>query len=124
MKEIFVIYNKITGLIKSSGRIDREWDSNNLDGSTVTEYIGKKVADTNLEVLYLSNQILPDREKYKVDRDGLVEMTAEEIVETIQPRLDEYKIEAEMSTITRFNAIQSLKAKGELAEDYKEIIRS
>jgi len=73
MREIFVIYNKTTGLIDGgSGRIDRGKDAARMDGSTMLERISdilKKNPDRT--VVYLKPEDLPDgqlpaRERCKI----------------------------------------------------------
>lgn len=75
MKEIFVIYNKITSFIDGgAGRIDREWDAKNADGSTISERISLILAkDLDRKVIYLPNQDLPDPEKHKIIDGKIVE---------------------------------------------------
>ena len=73
--EIFVIYDKTDGSIVSSGKINRKWDADNLDGSTVTEFIGRSLAkDKNRVVVYLPDQNLPDKDKYKIEDKEIVEL--------------------------------------------------
>jgi hypothetical protein len=70
--EIFVLYNKNTGLIKSSGRIDRERDNANRDGSTMLEYVERKLSDPDLAVIYFPERNLPDTEKHKIIDEKIV----------------------------------------------------
>lgn len=73
--EIFVICDKTDGSIISSGKINRKWDADNLDGSTVTEFIGRSLAkDKNRVVVYLPDQNLPDKDKYKIEDKEIVEL--------------------------------------------------
>ena len=80
MKEIYIIYGKTTGLIEGTGRLDRQWDKNHKDGSTASELIEKLLRDnSDLKVVYLPNQKLPDHSQYKVSKNGtVVEMTDQE----------------------------------------------
>ena len=76
MIEIFVISYKTTGFIKSTGIIDREWDSANLDGSTISEKIESMLLeDSKLVVEYLADQKLPDEEKDKMEDKKIVSLT-------------------------------------------------
>lgn len=77
MKEMFIIYNKITGLLDGgAGRIDREWEAKNADGSTMSERIPEILAkDSNREVVYLSDQILPDPEQHKIQNGKIIKLT-------------------------------------------------
>jgi hypothetical protein len=122
MKEIFVIYNKDTGLIDGgAGRIDRDWDLLNADGSTISERISEIIAkDPNRKVAYLSYQPLPDNTKYKIEKGNLVQLTEDEKIAIKQSETDESKIQDEMSVLTRVTAIQNLKDKAELPIDYKD----
>lgn len=116
MKEIFVTYNETTGYIDGGvGRIDREWDAKNADGSTMSERISlimKK--NMNRKVIYLPDQALPDLEKHKIVDGKIVELTEADKQPAIEAKLNEEKIQAKMREL----AIQSLKANGELAQDY------
>jgi len=71
--EIFVIYNKNTGLIGGGvGRVDR---SAMPDGTTMFERIPEILAkDPDREVLYLLNRSLPDPDKQKVKNGQIVDM--------------------------------------------------
>lgn len=123
MKEIYIIYNTVTGFIeRGMGRIDREWDAANADGSTQTERIPLILAKyPDLAVVYLPDQPLPDRTKHKIDRGEMVVLTKEEESVIMQPILDEEKIGEERQALARQEAIQSLKDKGELPPDYTDI---
>lgn len=119
MIEIFILYNKITGFINGAGRIDRELDVTNADGSTTLEWITRVLTnDPDRDVIYLSNQDLPDRNVSKIDKGELVRLTATEEVTVKQPEVDEELIQEEVLKITRATAIQNLKDRGELAVDY------
>lgn len=122
MREIFVIYSKNTGLIEGSGKIDRNWDLINADGSTMLEHIPRILAkDPDRKAAYLPYQQLPDNTKYKIDKKGkLVQLTEAEKTAVKQPRIDEEKIQSEIATLTRATAIQNLKDKAELPIDYKD----
>ena len=62
MIEIFILYDKTTGFLTGGGRLNRERDLANPDGSTATENINRILSnDSNYDVLYLPNQPLPDR---------------------------------------------------------------
>ena len=76
--EIFVIYNKNTGLIDGgTGRVDRNAEP---DGSTMAERIPEILAkDLNKEVLYLPNQDLPDPKKHKVVDGEIVDLTEDDL---------------------------------------------
>lgn len=80
MKEIFVIYNKNTGFIDGgSGRIDRAWEEQHKDGSTILERIPEILAkDSNREVIYLPNQNVPYPEEFMVKSGKLKKMNASE----------------------------------------------
>ena len=123
MKEIFVIYNKTTGFIDGgSGKIDRDWDLINADGSTISERISEIIAkDPNRKAAYLSYQPLPDNTKYKIEEGILVQLTEAEKTAINQVEIDEQKIQDEISTTTRATAIQNLKDKAELPIDYKDL---
>ena len=85
--EIFVIYNKSTGRIDGgSGRIDKYKDEANRDGSTVLEYIERKLSDPDLAVTYLPEQDLPDNEKYKIVKGEIVAESAGPKVVSIKYR--------------------------------------
>ncbi len=73
MKEIFVIYNKNTGEVDGgSGRIDREWDAKNADGSTMSERIVEILKkDPDRAVMYLSNQSVPSKNTHVIIDDKL-----------------------------------------------------
>ena len=115
--EIFVIYNKLTGFIDGgAGRIDREWDDGNKDGSTISERIPEILAkDSNRVVIYLPDQDLPDPEKHKIVDGMIVSLTETDKQPAIEARFNEEKIQTEMRELT----IQSLKASSELPKDYK-----
>jgi len=64
--ELYVIYQKDTGKIITSGRVNRERDQSWIDkGDTSTTYgsILKKLKDTSLAVKYFKNQPLPNGDK-------------------------------------------------------------
>lgn len=123
MKEIFVIYNKNTGLIEGgAGRIDRDWDLLNADGSTISERISEILAkDPNRKVAYLSYQPIPDKTKYKIEKGNLIQLTEDEKIAVKQSETDESKIQDEMGALTRATAIQNLKDEAELPIDYKDL---
>lgn len=85
--EIFILYEKSTGYIITTGRIDREWDSKNRDGSTITEYIERKLSE-GLAVLYFPEQKLPNPKKDKVADGKIVELTKQEkeAIEAAKPK--------------------------------------
>lgn len=88
--EIFIVYGRATGFIKSSGRIDRESDEDNRDGSTVLEYVERKLTNPELTVVYLPDQELPDSGKRKIVDGEIVEMSIEDqltVLETQTPSL-------------------------------------
>ena len=65
--EIFIFYNLITGVIQEAGRINREKDEDNRDGSTTLEYVERKLTESpEHNVVYFINQDLPDPEKHKI----------------------------------------------------------
>jgi len=71
--EVFILYNKNTGFIKSSGRVDKEWDSEHIDDSTVAEYTKRKLTeDSALSVIYFPEQNLPDSETHKIENGQIV----------------------------------------------------
>ena len=80
MLEMFVIYNKNTGLIDGGcGRVDREWDAAHKDGSTTSEGIERILAkDPDRAVIFLPNGDLPDPKKHKVVDGEIVEISKEE----------------------------------------------
>jgi hypothetical protein len=122
MKEIFVIYNKNTGFIDGGiGKIDRDWDLVNSDGSTMLERIPEILAkDPDRRVAYLPYQMLPNNTEYKIDRGNLVQLTEVEKIIVNQTEADEDKIQAEIATTIRATAIQNLKDRAELPTDYKD----
>ncbi len=111
MLEIFVIYDKTTGFISGGcGKIDREWDAANKDGSTTSEYIEKILAeDPNKAVIFLSNSDLPDPEKQVIVKGKITEMTEEQKEIIRQSKIYEQKIQSEI----RSQAIKSLREEGE-----------
>lgn len=116
MIETFVVYNKVTGFIMGGGRINREVDNTSL----LTLINSTLVEDSNLDVIYLIADEVPNKEEFKIDENELIKLTPQEIVIVAQPRIDEEKIEAEEIIITRATAIQNLKDRGELPTNYKE----
>ena len=78
MKEIFVIYNKKTGFFDGgAGKINRNWDIANADGSTMSERIAEILAkNPDREVIYLPNQKLSDPEQHKIKDGKIVKLTA------------------------------------------------
>lgn len=111
MKEIFIIYNKKTGFIDGgAGRIDREWDAKNADGSTMSERIPEILAkDSDREVVYLPNQDLPDLEQYKIEDGKIVPKTEQDKLPT-ESEINEAKIQDKIRGL----AIESLKGSGDL----------
>ncbi len=81
MKEIFVIYNRKTGLIEGgAGNINREWDHDHMDGSTMVERIQKILAkDHDRRVVYFPRQDIPDPKKHKIENERIVDLTEAEI---------------------------------------------
>ena len=79
-KEIFVIYNNVTGFIDGgSGKIDRERDLANADGSTMLERIPEiLIKDPDRVVTYLPDQDLPDSQKQKISLStgNIINLTA------------------------------------------------
>lgn len=116
MKEMFVIYNNITGEIDGgAGRIDRALDEKNLDGSTMSERIPLIVSKkAGREVIFLPDQDLPDLKENKIKNGKIVKKTQadKEPAETAQ--LNEEKIKKAMRKI----AIEHLKTTGELQSDF------
>lgn len=114
--EIFIIYNKITGFIDGgAGKIDREWDADNADGSTISERIPDILAkDPNRKVIYLPLQTLPNSMKHKIINGEIVDLTEAETLELKQPEIDEQLIRDKIRT----TAIAELKIEGKLAVDY------
>ena len=90
MKEIFVIYDSTTGFLEGgSGKIDREWDAKNADGSTVSERIPKILAkNPNREVIYLPYQKLPDRYEHKISKGKIVKLTVanKKVIKAAEPK--------------------------------------
>lgn len=116
--EIFVIYNKLTGLIEGgAGRIDREWDAKNKDGSTISERIPQILAkDLNRAVIYFPDQDLPNPEKHKIVEGKIVELAETDKQPAIKAKLNDAKIQARIREL----AIESLKASdSEFPRDYK-----
>lgn len=115
MREIFVIYNKVTGEIDGgSGRVDREQDSTKSNGATMSERIPQILAkNTNRAVLYLPNQDLPNKNLHRIERGKIILKTDEERLPT-ETELQESRIRREIRSI----AIQSLKDKEELPRDF------
>lgn len=112
--EIFVIYNKLTGFIEGgAGRIDRNAKP---DGSTINERIPLVLAkDSNRVVVYLPEQNLPDPERHKIVDGKIVDLTKADKQPAIEVQINEAKVQVKIREL----AIESLKAKGELPEDYK-----
>lgn len=117
MKEIFIIYNKTTGFIDGgAGKIDRERDLANVDGSTMLERIPLILAkDINREVVYLPLQTLPDPNKHKIINGEIIDLTEAEKLELKQPELDEELIQKKI----RETAISQLKTEGKLSINFK-----
>jgi len=100
--EIYVIYNKNTGAITSSGRFDRAFCENeeNQNGSTDLEYAARIVSeDADLDVMHLPNQRLPSHEKQKVLDGALVDLTEAEIKSTQWERLRRIEYNTRGATI-------------------------
>ena len=76
-KEIYILYEQSTGYIVSSGKIDRDWDSNHRDGSTASEFIERKLNE-GFAVLYCPNQKLPKRSQHKIVNGEIVALTEED----------------------------------------------
>ncbi|GAG53684.1 unnamed protein product, partial [marine sediment metagenome] len=76
-KEIWILHETLTGYIVSSGRIDREWDSKNRDGSTISEWIERQLNE-GFVVVYLPNQKLPKPKKHKIVDGEIVDLTPED----------------------------------------------
>lgn len=68
MKEIFIIHDETTGYIDGGvGRINRQWDEQHKDGSTMLERIPKIVAKKEgRTVSYLPEKDLPNPNEHKV----------------------------------------------------------
>lgn len=113
MKEIFIIYNKITGFLDGgAGRINKEWDATNADGSTMSERIPKILAkNPDREVIYLPNQTLPDFDNYKIQNGKIVPKTEEDKLLT-EGEINEEKIQAKIREL----AIKSLKTSNEITK--------
>ena len=92
MKEIFIIYNRNTGFLEGgAGKIDRDWDAVNADGSTISERITEILAkDSDKEVIYLPNQKVPNSSEYKVVGGRIVELTDgdKQAIEDARPETD------------------------------------
>lgn len=116
MLEIFVIYNKNTGHIDGgAGRIDREWDEVNKDGSTISECILEILAkNSDREVVYLPNQELPDPLQHKIVDGQIKSLSKAELNEIEQRASNEAKIAPEIRKI----AIERLKTNDELPQNY------
>ena len=96
MKEIFVIYNE--GIVLpddgypldgGSGRIDRAWDSENADGSTVSEGIVRVLArKSGRKVVYFNNRDLPVVKKHKIKDGEIVDLTEDDLaaIEAAKPK--------------------------------------
>ena len=76
-KEVWILYETPTGYIISAGRVDREWDSKHRDGSTISEFIERKVNE-GFAVLYCPNHKLPRRNKHKIVNGEIVALTEED----------------------------------------------
>ena len=115
MKEIFIIYNKVTGFLDGgAGFIDRDWSAANADGSTILERIPEILAkNPDREVIYLPNQVLPDFDNYKIQDEEIVLKTIKDKLPT-EVEVNEEKIQAKMREL----AIESLKTSGDLPVDY------
>ena len=85
--EVFVIYNKNTGLIDGgAGRVDR---SATPDGSTMAERIPLILAKSpDREVVYLPNGKLPDSKKHKIVGGQVVDLTEDDLaaIEAAKPK--------------------------------------
>ncbi|NIP55850.1 MAG: hypothetical protein GWN61_09610 [candidate division Zixibacteria bacterium] len=115
MKEVFIIYDKTDGEIQHAARIDRDLDAINPNSSTALQQIRRILAsNSNFDVMYLPNQVLPDPEQYKVEADQVVRKTPPELNKIRQKRIYEDMIGKEMRRL----AIESLKQQGKIPQDY------
>lgn len=109
-KEIFVIYNRITGFIDGgAGRIDREWDQANLDGSTMSERIVEILArDLDREVVYLPNQNVPSHDRHKIIDSEIVDLTARDLddIEAARPASELELIKTRVDALERIEPAQ------------------
>lgn len=72
--ERYVIYEKVSGSVVSSGKIDRQRDDARRDGSTTLEYVERRVSeDGSLGVLYCSLSVAIDRNSHKVTSGQIIE---------------------------------------------------
>ena len=118
VKEIWVLYDN-DGTISGSGRIDREWCEANRDGSTILEFIERKISLGDAAgVLYLPNGKLPDRKAQKVDNGAVVSKSAAELAAIATADAQEALISAEVRKKQRKDAIKALKAEGKLPPGY------
>ncbi len=113
MKEIYVISYKATGRIKSSGRIDKELDALNLDGSTVTEKIAKRLLNTDLEVTYLPNGLLPDSNTQKIENNLIVPLSIEDVAkDDLIKEAVNLKLDLKSAIVWQFRMIQAIWSTG------------
>jgi len=124
--EVYILYNKITGRIISSGRINRirealVKDFNNPDYSTITADIKrKKTENPDLDVVYTPNfewfPNLPNSELHKAVNGEVVPLSEQELQD------NETKIQQTNMINTRMRELakQSLIDEGKLPVDYKE----
>jgi len=110
MKEIFIISEKETGFIKNSGRIDREWDSNNLDGSTMTERIATVLNnDTSLQVNYLQNGVLPQSTTHKIISGVIIPLSAaDNTANDLKKEVVDLKLDLKDAVVWQFRMIQAI----------------
>jgi len=108
--EIFILYNTVTEEIKSSGTVDKLAEQ---DGHSMLESINRQLADnTDLAVLYLPNQKLPDKREYTIRNGKLKKQHPNWVPE-------KERIEALILADIRTNAIQRLIASGaDIPQDY------
>ena len=126
MREVYILYNKNTGVIEGSGRVDRirealKIDFNNLDSSTLTSFINiKKAENEELDVLYKPNYdwfpLLPDSEQYKVIGGAVILLSEQELQDIETKNQQKILVDIKIREIAK----QSLIDEGKLPIDYKE----
>ena len=116
--ETFTLYDKNTGFINSSGTITRDLER---DGSTLEEYIERKLLDLDLAIVYFENTNLPDKDKYKISDGKIVELSEEEKQPT-EEQLYESAIKAKEAEYLRAKAIELIELEKIAAEKWGAVI--
>lgn len=118
-REIFIIYDKNTGYIDGgAGRIDRKKDVAGVGGISMEEVISNTLKEnSNLRVLYLPDQGLPDHEEKKIKNKKIVDTTENDrkIMEENFFKEEEYAMRPSCQVLMEF-------LKGQMAVMEKRII--